>query len=53
MRIYLSGLRKLDFPFKGYPRIERYIHYWTASTEGRRIFRTWLRRSGKYRALFA
>jgi membrane-bound lytic murein transglycosylase D len=47
---WMSGLRKLDFPFKGYPRIERYIHYWTASTEGRRIFRTWLRRSGKYRA---
>ena len=47
---WMSGMRKLDFPFKGYPRIERYIHYWTASTEGRRIFRTWLRRSGKYRA---
>src|SRR4051812_28671823 len=34
---WMSGMRKLDFPFKGYPRIERYIHYWTASPEGRRI----------------
>ncbi len=47
---WMSGLRKLDIPFNSYPRIEKYVHYWTASNEGRRIFRTWLRRSGKYRA---
>ena len=47
---WMSGLRKLDLPFHDYPRIERYVHYWSASREGRRLFRTWLRRSGKYRA---
>ena len=46
---WMTGMRKLDFPFRGYPRIERYVQYWTGSQEGRRIFRTWLKRSGKYR----
>jgi hypothetical protein len=46
---WMAGLRKLDIPFKSYPRIERFVHYWSASPEGRKIFRTWLRRSGKYR----
>ena len=47
---WLTGLRKLEIPFNAYPRIEKYLQYWTANKDGRRIFRNWLRRSGKYRA---
>lgn len=47
---WLTGLRRLDIPFKAYPRIEKYLHYWTASKDGRRIFRSWLKRSGRHRA---
>ena len=46
---WLADLKKLDFPVRGYPRIEKFIHYWTATPEGRRIFKGWLKRSGKYR----
>jgi membrane-bound lytic murein transglycosylase D len=40
-----------DLPMQQHPAIAKYIRYFSSSPEGRKIFTTWLRRSGRYREL--
>jgi membrane-bound lytic murein transglycosylase D len=48
-----AGLQYPNLPVSNDPRLARYIGYFTNSAEGRKTFATWLRRSGKYRDVFA
>jgi membrane-bound lytic murein transglycosylase D len=45
---WMVGLRAPDLPVHASVRVERFFRYLTESTNGRRLFRTWLKRSGRY-----
>jgi membrane-bound lytic murein transglycosylase D len=47
------GMQYPQLPVSDDPRLARYIGYFTSNPEGRKTFTTWLRRSGKYREVFA
>ena len=48
-----AGMQYPNLPIANDPRLARYIEYFTNNGEGRKTFATWLRRSGKYRDIFA
>ena len=45
----LDRLAQPDFPVRRHPRVERYVKYFSSNAKGRKLFTTWLRRSGFYR----
>lgn len=48
---FMRGLVKPTLPVKRNGRVKKYVHFFAESDEGRRLFSTWLRRSGRYRAV--
>jgi hypothetical protein len=48
---WMAGLRMPDLPVHADPTIGRFVQYFTEDTDGRKIFRSWLKRSGKYRGV--
>lgn len=45
---WLVGLRAPDLPVHASLRVERFFRYLTESTAGRKLFRAWLKRRGRY-----
>jgi len=50
---WMVGLRAPDIPVHASVRTERFFRYLTESTNGRKLFRTWLKRSGRYHDVVA
>jgi membrane-bound lytic murein transglycosylase D len=50
---WMVGLRAPDLPVHASVRVERFFRYLTESTNGRKLFRNWLKRSGKYHEVVA
>jgi membrane-bound lytic murein transglycosylase D len=50
---WLVGLRAPDLPVHASVRVERFLRYLTESTNGRKLFRSWLKRSGRYHDVVA
>jgi membrane-bound lytic murein transglycosylase D len=48
---WMAGLRLPDLPVRPSLAMERFVRYLTQSSQGRTIFRGWLKRSGRYRSL--
>lgn len=46
-----EGLKQPAMKVPRNHRVARYVEYFTSSEKGRKLFSTWLRRSGKYRAV--
>jgi membrane-bound lytic murein transglycosylase D len=46
---WMTGLRMPDLPVHSDVKVARFVHYFTQNPQGRKIFRTWLKRSGRYR----
>ncbi len=49
---WLRGLALPDFPIRWEPQVLRYLDYFKNDTRGRAIMASWLRRLGRYRAVF-
>ncbi|MBK6693774.1 MAG: transglycosylase SLT domain-containing protein [Myxococcales bacterium] len=45
---WLANLRMPDMPIRAHERVRQYVDYFTQNADGRRVFRTWLKRSGRY-----
>jgi membrane-bound lytic murein transglycosylase D len=50
---WMVGLRAPDIPVHASVRVERFFKYLTESTNGRKLFRRWLARSGRYHDVVA
>jgi membrane-bound lytic murein transglycosylase D len=50
---WMVGLRAPDLPVHASVRVERFFRYLTESTGGRKLFRGWLKRSGRYHDVVA
>ncbi len=50
---WMAGLRMPDLPVHADPKVGRFVQYFTQSTDGRKVFRAWLKRSGRYRSVVA
>jgi membrane-bound lytic murein transglycosylase D len=50
---WMVGLRAPDIPVHASVRVERFFRYLTESTNGRKLFRNWLKRSGRYHDVVA
>jgi membrane-bound lytic murein transglycosylase D len=50
---WMVGLRAPDLPVHASVRVERFFRYLTESTNGRKLFRNWLKRSGRYHDVVA
>jgi membrane-bound lytic murein transglycosylase D len=50
---WMAGLRMPDLPVKADARVEKFVRYFTQNTQGRKVFRSWLKRSGRYRGIVA
>jgi membrane-bound lytic murein transglycosylase D len=50
---WMVGLRAPDLPVHASVRVERFFRYLTESTSGRKLFRGWLKRSGRYHDVVA
>lgn len=50
---WMVGLRAPDLPVHASVRVERFFRYLTESTSGRKLFRAWLKRSGRYHDVVA
>ncbi|HEY8087446.1 MAG TPA: transglycosylase SLT domain-containing protein [Polyangiaceae bacterium] len=50
---WMVGLRAPDLPVHASVRVERFFRYLTESTAGRKLFRNWLKRSGRYHDVVA
>jgi membrane-bound lytic murein transglycosylase D len=48
---WMSGLRMPDLPVHADPAIGRLVQYYTEDAGGRKTFRSWLKRSGRYRGV--
>ena len=46
-----NGLKMPGLPIHQDARVAKYIRYFSSSPEGRKLFSTWLRRSGRYRGV--
>lgn len=46
---WLADLRMPDLPVRPDEDVRRYVRYFSETNHGRKIFGTWLRRSGRYR----
>lgn len=46
-----NGVRMPALPVRQNPRVAKYIRYFSNNPEGRKLFTTWLRRSGRYRSV--
>jgi membrane-bound lytic murein transglycosylase D len=49
---WLSQLRLPDLPVRLDPRVVRYLEFYKSDPRGRSIMATWLRKQGRWRALF-
>jgi membrane-bound lytic murein transglycosylase D len=47
----LANLAMPDLPVRLDANVRRYLHFFSSSPRGRKIFETWLHRSGRYRQL--
>jgi membrane-bound lytic murein transglycosylase D len=45
---FFANLRMPEIPIRPHERVKQYVEYFTQNSEGRRVFRTWLKRSGRY-----
>lgn len=50
---WMVGLRAPDLPVHASVRVERFFRYLTESTSGRKLFKNWLKRSGRYHDVVA
>jgi membrane-bound lytic murein transglycosylase D len=50
-RRWPNGLQMPALPVRPNARVAKYIRYFSNSPEGRKVFSTWLRRSGRYRSV--
>jgi membrane-bound lytic murein transglycosylase D len=50
---WMVGLRAPDLPMHASVRVERFFRYLTESTNGRKLFRNWLKHSGRYHDVVA
>jgi membrane-bound lytic murein transglycosylase D len=50
---WMVGLRAPDLPVHASVRVERFFRYLTESTNGRKLFRNWLKHSGRYHDVVA
>lgn len=50
---FLDGLQKPEIPIARRPEVRKYIEYFTKEPKGRKMFTSWLRRSGKYEPIVA
>ena len=50
---WLDGLKLPDLPVRPDAQIGRFVQYFTKNTQGRDVFRAWLKRSGRYRSSVA
>jgi membrane-bound lytic murein transglycosylase D len=50
---WMVGLRMPEIPVRADSRVERFVRYFTQNAQGRKMFRAWLKRSGRYRAVVA
>ncbi|HEY6463723.1 MAG TPA: transglycosylase SLT domain-containing protein [Polyangiaceae bacterium] len=50
---WMVGLRAPDIPVHASVRVERFFRYLTESTSGRKLFKNWLKRSGRYHDVVA
>jgi membrane-bound lytic murein transglycosylase D len=50
---WMVGLRAPDLPMHASVRVERFFRYLTESTNGRKLFRNWLKHSGRYHEVVA
>jgi hypothetical protein len=48
---WLADLRMPDLPVRPDEDVRRYVRYFTETHHGRKIFTTWLKRSGRYREI--
>jgi len=46
-----NGIRMPSLPVRQNPRVAKYIRYFSNNPEGRKLFTTWLKRSGRYRSV--
>lgn len=46
---WLGALKMPDLPVRADEDVRRYVRYFSETNHGRKIFKTWLKRSGKYR----
>ena len=47
---WMTGLRMPDLPVHSDVKVARFLQYFTTNAQGRKMFRAWLKRSGRYRA---
>lgn len=45
---FFANLKMPEIPIRPHERVKQYVEYFTQNSEGRRVFRTWLKRSGRY-----
>lgn len=48
---FLQGLNQPNLPIASHDSVRRYIDFFSSSEKGREMFSTWLKRSGRYRAI--
>ncbi len=47
-KAFFANLHMPEIPVRAHERVKQYLEYFTQNSDGRRIFRTWLKRSGRY-----
>lgn len=47
-KAFFANLHMPEIPVRAHDRVKQYLEYFTQNSDGRRIFRTWLKRSGRY-----
>lgn len=47
----LQGLNQPNIPVSSHDSVRRYVDFFSSSEKGRQMFSTWLKRSGRYRAI--
>lgn len=48
---FLQGLNQPNIPVSSHDSVRRYLDFFSSSEKGRQMFTTWLKRSGRYRAI--
>lgn len=48
---FLAGLEEPGIPIRRHRRVAKYVQYFSQDVQGRRLFTTWLKRSGQYRSM--
>jgi len=50
---FLDGLNQPNLPIAHHDSVRRYLDFFSTSKKGRKVFSTWLKRSGRYRTIIA